>query len=185
MRRNAICLVVVVVATGLVWWGTVVRRPRVSQADNPFAVVPTGTRPSSRSDFSTVTTQEGTVRLRISGVDGPGPLFVAVFDSEQDFPNHHYAMRTLKVVPVDETTEVVLKDLDDASLAVAAFQDQDGNGKLTKGLLGVPVEPHGFSNNARGTFAAPKFSAAVFSVEDQRRIMEIRLVTRSWEASPD
>ena len=115
MRRNAICLVVVVVATGLVWWGTVVRRPQVSQADNPFAVVPTGTRPSSRSDFSTVTTQQGTVRLRISGVDGPGPLFVAVFDSEQDFPNHHYAMRTLKVVPVDETTEVVLKDLDDAS----------------------------------------------------------------------
>ncbi len=49
--------------------------------------------------------------------------------------------------------------------AVAAFQDEDNNKSLNKVfLLGIPLEPYGFSNDARKSFSAPDFSQAQFEL---------------------
>jgi uncharacterized protein (DUF2141 family) len=40
----------------------------------------------------------------------------------------------------------------------------DGDGKLNKNMFGMPTEPYGFSNNARGSFGPAKWSNAKFSV---------------------
>ena len=39
------------------------------------------------------------------------------------------------------------------------------NGKLDTNWLGIPKEGYGFSNDAKGSFGAPPFSAAGFQYE--------------------
>lgn len=49
--------------------------------------------------------------------------------------------------------------------AVAAFHDDNQDQKLnTMFLLGVPLEPYGFSNDARSLFSSPDFTQAQFKL---------------------
>jgi uncharacterized protein (DUF2141 family) len=59
---------------------------------------------------------------------------------------------------------VHFKDLPPGEYAAVAFQDVNGNGKLDKNFLGIPREPYGFSNSARGSAGPPKFSAAAVTL---------------------
>jgi uncharacterized protein (DUF2141 family) len=59
---------------------------------------------------------------------------------------------------------VYFKDLPPGEYAAVAFQDVNGNGILDKNFLGIPKEPFGFSNGARGSAGPPKFSAAAVTL---------------------
>jgi uncharacterized protein (DUF2141 family) len=39
------------------------------------------------------------------------------------------------------------------------------NGKLDTNWLGIPIEGYGFSNDAKGLFGAPSYSAARFAYD--------------------
>lgn len=41
------------------------------------------------------------------------------------------------------------------SYGVIAFHDINGNEKLDTNMIGIPTEPYGFSNNARGLLSKP------------------------------
>jgi uncharacterized protein (DUF2141 family) len=43
-------------------------------------------------------------------------------------------------------------DLKAGTYSVSIVYDEDSNGKLNTGFLGIPSELVGFSNNAKGTF---------------------------------
>jgi uncharacterized protein (DUF2141 family) len=58
--------------------------------------------------------------------------------------------------------------------AVAAFQDLDGDGRLTRTPLGLPREPYGFSNNA-GRTGRPDFAAAAFRLGEPGATVRVRL----------
>jgi len=59
--------------------------------------------------------------------------------------------------------------------AAQAYQDEDNNGEVTLNLLGLPVEPLGFSNNAAIRFSAPRFRDAAFQVGAMGGRIEIAL----------
>ena len=46
--------------------------------------------------------------------------------------------------------------------AMAVVHDENMNGKLDTGLLGIPTEGYGFSNDAKALFSAPSFADASF-----------------------
>ena len=48
--------------------------------------------------------------------------------------------------------------------AVAAYQDLDDDGTLDRSALGIPTEPYGFSNDARGRYGPPSFDAAAVTL---------------------
>jgi len=50
--------------------------------------------------------------------------------------------------------------------AVVVFFDRNGNGELDTGMLGIPKEKIGFSNNARGRFGPAKWDGARFMLAD-------------------
>ena len=54
------------------------------------------------------------------------------------------------------------ENLPPGDYAIAAFQDVNENGVLDKNALGIPTEPYGFSNDARGWFGPPSWQAARF-----------------------
>jgi uncharacterized protein (DUF2141 family) len=84
-----------------------------------------------------------------------------------------------KIVAVTgEAQTIVLKKLPEGNYAIAIFQDLNGNGLLDKRGMGVPAEPFGFSNDARGKYGPPKFKNASFSFPDENDI-QITLVNNA------
>ncbi len=74
--------------------------------------------------------------------------------------------------PVNSNGEVVFRidDIDPGTYAVSIVYDEDNNGKLNTGLFGIPTEPVGVSNNAKGRFGPPSYEDAAFELLDSRRI---------------
>ncbi len=71
---------------------------------------------------------------------------------------------------------VVFSNLDPGRYAVIAFHDENGNTKLDKNFMGVPTEPYGFSNNARGFLGPPPFDDAAMELKDSDKAIRIALV---------
>lgn len=58
--------------------------------------------------------------------------------------------------------------------AVAAYQDANGNSRLDRTGLGLPLEPYGFSG-AAGRKARPDFSEAAFALREPGGSVRVRL----------
>ena len=107
----------------------------------------------------------GDLTIGVSGITpGRGQIYVAVYDRPEIFPTARQ-QRTGRILEASAQSLVVqFKDLPPGEYAAVAFQDVNGNGKLDKNFLGIPKEPYGFSNGARGSAGPPKFSAAAVTL---------------------
>jgi uncharacterized protein (DUF2141 family) len=107
----------------------------------------------------------GDLTIQVSGITpGRGQIYVAVYDRPETFPTTG-KQRIGQILPATEQSLIVhFKDLPPGEYAAVAFQDVNGNGKLDKNFLGIPKEPYGFSNGARGSAGPPKFSAAAVTL---------------------
>lgn len=111
------------------------------------------------------------LNLVIKGVDDiKGSMYIAVFDNAESFPDFGKQL-VQKVLPVDaKTLNYTFKDLPHNDYAVAIFHDINNNGLLDKNALGIPVEPYGFSRNARARFSAPPFNDAKIELKGNQAI---------------
>ncbi len=99
-----------------------------------------------------------------------GQVRVALFSNPAGWPEQsERALRRAAVSVVRGEARVVFEDLPPGRYAVVAFHDQDGDGKLKKGLFGLPKEPWGASNGARGALG-PSFDAAAFWLKEPRKL---------------
>ena len=117
----------------------------------------------------------GDVRLVVSVVGlerEEGSVRIAVFDSADRFPDEPVLG---VVVEPDGLGAEWSGSLPRGTYAVAVVHDVDGNGKLNTNLLGMPREPYGFSNGARGTFGAPSFEDAGFVLDQRETRVTVRV----------
>ncbi len=107
----------------------------------------------------------GELTIEVSGVaPGAGKVYVAVYDGPETFPTVG-RQRTGQILEArGKSLTVHFKDLPSGQYAAVAYQDTNGNGKLDRNLFGIPKEPYGFSNGARGSAGPPKFSAAAVTL---------------------
>lgn len=137
----------------------------------PGAAVVSVSAPRSESEKS-----GSVVLFAISGLQADtGHLCVAVFGGESGFPRTERAEQTQRLEVRGDSMQVELRLREGEPQAVAVFQDIDGNGRLSKNLLGIPVEPYGFSRNARGALGPPGFDSASIVVPAKPEDLSIRL----------
>lgn len=67
------------------------------------------------------------------------------------------------------STEINLT-LENGLYAILVYVDINQNGELDKNLFGIPKEPYGFSNNARGSFGPPSFMAVSIQITEDTRL---------------
>jgi len=118
-----------------------------------------------------------TLTVTVTGLrGGKGTLFVTVWNDGGRFLKDVRQAAARRMVPVSgpEMT-VVVEGLPRGVYAVTAFQDENGNGELDRNFLGLPREPVGASNDARGKMGPPKFKAAAFELSGPSREVPIRL----------
>lgn len=114
-----------------------------------------------------------TVEVRVSAVEGTtGKVNVAVCDKERFLKDCAYSAS----VPARAgTTTVTVENVPPGTWAVLAYQDENGNGKLDRNLLGIPSENYGFSRDAAGKFGPPGFDAAAIEVGEGTTVTPIKL----------
>jgi len=94
-----------------------------------------------------------------------GSIMIGIYDSDST-----YMKKTVcgfKVPVKDYTLEIPL-EMDDGTYSIAVFQDLNGNMKLDKGAFGIPSEPYGFSNNAKGIIGPPSFEKSKFDIPNTK-----------------
>jgi uncharacterized protein (DUF2141 family) len=107
----------------------------------------------------------GDLTIEISGIaPGRGKIYVAIYDDPGSFPTAGRQRIGQILAASGPSLTAHFKDLPPGEYAAVAFQDENGNGKLDKNLLGMPKEPYGFSNGARGSVGPPKFTAAAVTL---------------------
>jgi len=105
----------------------------------------------------------GTLEVRITGFEsGRGQLAIALFASADDYSTQENAVRRAWLDIRQEGTVWTVHDLPEGDYALIAYQDENDNRQIDLRVLGLPREPVGVSNNARGLFGPPRFRAARF-----------------------
>ena len=93
-----------------------------------------------------------------------GSIAVAVYADADSFRRSASPVKTVTVPRTGAATTITIRDLPPGRYAVWTFHDTDGNGRLSTWPVGLPKEPYGFSNDARGRFGPPSFDAAAFDL---------------------
>jgi uncharacterized protein (DUF2141 family) len=95
-----------------------------------------------------------------------GQVMVALWDDADRFPTGENHVAALRAVIKDGSAQLEFIDVAPGEYALSVFHDENDNGELDTGFMGIPKEPIGASNDARGRFGPPKFDDARFPVDD-------------------
>jgi uncharacterized protein (DUF2141 family) len=117
----------------------------------------------------------GRVVVTVVGFESDtGQAMVALFDDAEDYPMRgQIADRSARVV--DGQASVTFTDLAPGDYAISVFHDVNDNGELDTGFMGIPKEPIGASNDAKGRFGPPKFADARIEVTETPMEVTIHL----------
>ena len=94
-----------------------------------------------------------------------GTLVVGLYADEADW-NRGASFRNAIVEVNGDEVSFTFDDLAPGIYGLKLFQDLDGDNRLDTSGMGIPTEPYGFSNNARGMFGPARWSAASFTISE-------------------
>ena len=120
--------------------------------------------------------EDGSLTVSFDGISKrQGVVLLALFDSKAAYDANTDPVRTLTLPATGGDFAVTLAGLKPGLYAVKSFHDRDANGKMNFNPLGMPLEPYGFSNNARAPFGPPSWRRAAFEVKSGGNGQLIRL----------
>ncbi len=95
-----------------------------------------------------------------------GTVYVGLYNTAESFPKTVYQGLAAPAAErsASGTVRIVFHDIKPGEYAVSAFLDLDGDGKISTNMVGIPVEPYGFSRDAHGSMGPPSFQEAAFAL---------------------
>jgi uncharacterized protein (DUF2141 family) len=121
------------------------------------------------------TVDSATLTVRLIGLEHDRGTAMVALTTERGFLEEKGAVQAQSVAVRDGRAECVFSKVPYGRYAVQAYHDENNNRRLDTGMFGIPSEPYGFSNNARGSFGPPKYSEAEFPVTKSTELIEIRV----------
>ena len=90
--------------------------------------------------------------IKFSGFEpAKGKVYMNVYNSKAAFLKPDQAVHKFSFEPKQSDHPLIKVSLPNSpTIAIACFQDINGNQKLDTNTFGIPTEPYAFSNNARG-----------------------------------
>jgi len=96
-----------------------------------------------------------------------GTIRVSLFNNDQDFLKKPVEGKSVTAAASGAT---VVFNVKPGTYAVSVIHDVNDNKELDKGFMGIPQEPYGFSNDARGKFGPPSYESSKFAVTGDVKI---------------
>ena len=107
--------------------------------------------------------QNSSINVEINNIkNSKGYIALALYDSEKNFTKKD--LKSTKVNAKKGKISVRFDNLPEGNYAIAILHDENSNEKMDFNMLGIPKEDYGFSNNAKGVLAPPKFKDASFKL---------------------
>ncbi|KAB1074227.1 DUF2141 domain-containing protein [Methylobacterium planeticum] len=112
------------------------------------------------------------VAVEVDGIEpGPGSVYVALCQGGLS----ESSCREGREAPAGAARRrFVFDGISPGTYAVAAFQDLNGNRRLDRTPLGLPLEPYAFSGDA-GRTGRPDFAGAAFALREPGASVRVRL----------
>lgn len=110
-----------------------------------------------------------------------GVVRLALYDGDERFLQSGGARAGADPKAAADGVEVVFPQLPPGRYAVATYHDENGNGAFDTGLLGLPLEGFGFSNDAPVLLGPPSFADAAVSVPAEGATIVVRM--RYWDGA--
>ena len=105
-----------------------------------------------------------TITIEFKGMESDkGNLYVALYDKKTDFLKKSIKGEIVKIT--DKKATAVFENIPEGEYAISAFHDENDNKKMDTKIFGIPKEPIGISNDAKGFMGPPKYKDAKFSVK--------------------
>ena len=119
--------------------------------------------------------RKAVLTLQIEGIEqSAGYMMVAVYDEADHFLSKNMFDGSKSKVNHMGSMKIAL-ELPFGDYGISVFHDIDADGELDTNLIGIPKEPTGFSNNAKGKFGPPKYEQVKFSFTESDQKLSIRL----------
>lgn len=106
----------------------------------------------------------------LGGQPDQGKVILTIFSSAENFLKRPIDKKTMAVNGQGEAL-FQIDSLQPGTYAISIVYDEDDNGKLNTGFLGIPTEPVGFSNNVKGKFGPPSFNQTSFHLDENSKIV--------------
>jgi uncharacterized protein (DUF2141 family) len=114
--------------------------------------------------------------VTVSGIrNASGSVSTGIFNSESSFAKPSEALASFRIKTGQGSVGFTAHDLPPGRYAVAAYHDENGNGRLDFDPTGVPTEGYGVSNDARNPSAPPEFAKAAFELRDQNKSVTVNI----------
>ena len=114
--------------------------------------------------------EKHTLIVNIKGANpNEGQAVLSLFSSDKTFLEEPLVSKNKAINDKGEVS-FKLELLKTGTYAISVYYDEDSDGELKTGFLGIPKELVGFSNNARGTLGPPSFEKASFKLSESQTI---------------
>ena len=121
--------------------------------------------------FSLVATETVDLSVTIEGISQvKGEMHIGVYNKSEGFREIDQTFLNNIVDVKGNTVKCKFESVPTGNYAVSVFHDLNGNGKLDKGLFGIPSEPYGFSSNPTISFGPPSFEECKVILKADREI---------------
>ena len=133
--------------------------------------------PAARADGPPPTAGGATLVVLVEGLkDDAGTVHASLYASEDGFPTKpEKATRQVDAPIQDGRARLVFEGIPPGGYAVAAYHDENGDGKLDTGFLGIPTEGLAASNDAKGFMGPPSFEKARVEVGPGENRIAVRI----------
>lgn len=111
------------------------------------------------------------VTLEIKSIksEATGPVYFMLFTSGKGFPKDKTQAAFVGKADVsDQSVSYTFKQIPSDTYAVAAFLDQNKNGKIDSNMIGMPKEPVAASNQTK--MAKPSFNRSAIEFHSNRTV---------------
>jgi uncharacterized protein (DUF2141 family) len=140
----------------------------LNETGNPF-------KPGKDSAF-VFDSIHGKITIIIKGLNNTrGNLDVALFNNYKSFANRTKPFRAASVAITDFRMIIPFDSVPPGVYSVAAYHDEDKDGKLKANQLNIPEEGYCFSNNIPTTFGPPDYNKIKFYYSGKNRTMVLNM----------
>lgn len=110
------------------------------------------------------------VFITVSGIaSASGSIRCALYGDDDGFPQKDGGVvDTIDLPAVEGLLTCIFRDVAPGRYAVSVVHDENGNGKLDTNFMGFAKEPWGVTNNVRPDRRQPRFTEAVFYVNEEQ-----------------
>lgn len=120
--------------------------------------------------------ETGTLTIRVYNASPKGGVLrLGLYDAARYPDNESVPVASADIPAKLGENVIVLEGIPPGIYAIQTFQDINANGKMDTSWFGFPLEPFGFSRDARPHFSKPRFQAVAFHVASGENEQDLHL----------